>query len=84
MPDFEAATAALDSALSPTMTPTKLAEELGVTPQAVHNWRSGRARPDAKLRKRIEELLGIPRTSWLTDAEREAAGLPKAKAGRAA
>lgn len=59
----------------PRMTQGKLAEDLGVTAQAVSNWCSGRARPEPKHRKRIEELTGIPRTAWMTDEEREAAGI---------
>jgi transcriptional regulator with XRE-family HTH domain len=61
------------------MSRKEFAEKLGVTPQAVSNWLAEegphRTRPNAKLRKQIEEIAGIPRTAWLNAEEREAAGL---------
>lgn len=77
----DAATAALKRALYPeapprAISPHDLADRLNVTPQAVHNWAAGRSRPSASIRGELEALLGVPRTWWLTDEEREAAGLP--------
>lgn len=39
----------------------RLAEELGVSPQSVSNWCSGRQRVAAHLCHRIEALSGIPK-----------------------
>lgn len=79
---------ALRKFLSPPFTRAELAEKLGVSPQAVSNWCAeqarNRTRPDAKLRKKLEELTGIPRTAWLNEVEREAAGLDDEPNGAAA
>ncbi len=72
------------------MTRAEFAEKLGVSPQAVSNWVAedpkNRTRPSGHLRKEIERIAGIPRATWLTDEEREAAGIdaPKTKRGAAA
>lgn len=48
----------------PKMTQSKLAEELGVTQQAVSAWLKGISRPNADRIARIEELLGVPAEHW--------------------
>jgi transcriptional regulator with XRE-family HTH domain len=57
----------LREALKPKTSLTKLALQLGVTRQAVAAWASGKARPDPRHWKAIEEILGIPVTEWLDD-----------------
>ena len=78
MASSPAASAALKAVLAPavTISAVDLAAELDVTPQAVYNWMNGAGRPAVAHRKRVEELTGVPSASWLTDAERDAAGLP--------
>lgn len=53
----------------------KLADELGVTQQAVSLWLTHRATPEKDLRPRIAELLGIPEDAWdVPSPEEEASG----------
>ena len=60
------ASVALDQLLRPVrpLTQKQLADELGVTQQAVSLWLSGRSKPDTNRRERIEELTGVPVTDW--------------------
>lgn len=76
MASSPAASAALKAALSPSITVRALAEACGVTDQAVFNWMGGGGRPAVHHRALVEKLTGVHRSSWLTDEEREAAGLP--------
>lgn len=46
-----------------------LARRLGITPQAVSSWITGRTRPAPAVRRTLEQLLGIPVAQWLTPEE---------------
>lgn len=41
-----------------------IGEEVGTSAQSVHEWRTGRKKPSAQARERIEEAFGIPRKAW--------------------
>ncbi len=64
----------LTAKLTPAMSQRDLADALGVTPQAVSAWVSGRARPGSVHREAIERITGIPAESWLTTKERREIG----------
>lgn len=70
------ASVALDRMLRPVrpLTQKQLAEELGVTQQAVSLWLSGRSKPDANRRERIAKITGVPVTDW-DEAEESGAQL---------
>ena len=51
--------------LTPAMKQSELADQLGVSQQAVSAWLKGRARPDPERMAKIEEILGIPMRSWV-------------------
>ncbi|HXG69949.1 MAG TPA: helix-turn-helix transcriptional regulator [Gemmatimonadaceae bacterium] len=51
------------------MNQARLAEELGVSQQAVSAWLSGRALPEPGRMAVIEGLLGIPMRDWVAEAE---------------
>jgi transcriptional regulator with XRE-family HTH domain len=57
------------SAAPKVMSQSQLARELGVSPQAVSGWVTGRAKPTPELMARLEDLLGIPMRSWTEPAE---------------
>lgn len=50
------------------MSQSKLAEELGVSPQAVSGWVIGKSKPTPELMARIEDLVGIPMRAWTEEA----------------
>jgi transcriptional regulator with XRE-family HTH domain len=55
----------LAEALRPkVMSQSKLAEELGVSPQAVSGWVVGKSKPAPEQMVRIEDLFGIPMRAW--------------------
>lgn len=60
----------LRSYLTPQITSAELARKLGVSQQLVYNWTHGLGRPDIELREKIEELTGVPASTWLTENER--------------
>lgn len=55
----------------PVMNQSRLAERLGVSPQAVSWWLKGRALPEPERMAAIEELLGIPMRDWVVPAPPE-------------
>lgn len=66
----------------------RLAEEIGVTDQAISNWICGRARPEPESMAAIESALGIPMRDWVESSEESghdvsatASSGPHAKAG---
>jgi DNA-binding XRE family transcriptional regulator len=60
----------LAEALRPkVMSQTKLAETLGVSPQAVSGWVVGKSKPELELMLRIETLLDIPVRAWTEEEE---------------
>lgn len=73
MADLTEGARLLRQAIKPTpkMTPSALSKALGVSTQAIYAWLSGKATPDPKHWKPLQELLGIPVTVWLDDARQE-------------
>ena len=67
------ASIALDRMLRPVrpLTQKQLADELGVTQQAVSLWLRGRSKPDAHRRARIAELTGVAVSDWDESAQAE-------------
>lgn len=53
------------------LTQEAVAEALGVTPPAVHDWLDGRRRPNADLRVALATYTNnaVPAESWRTNAE---------------
>lgn len=43
---------------------TQVAKKCGVSPQAVHKWVRGTARPEEKMRRRIEKHFAIAMADW--------------------
>jgi transcriptional regulator with XRE-family HTH domain len=46
------------------MAPGELAKRLGVSPQAVSGWVTGKSKPAPDVMARLEDLLGIPMRAW--------------------
>ncbi len=46
----------------------RLAQEIGVTDQAISNWVCGRARPELEAIEALERVLGIPMRDWIEPA----------------
>ena len=53
------------------MTQSALAETLGVSPQAVSGWVTGKSKPEPKYMAKLEDLLGIPMRAWMEEVESE-------------
>jgi transcriptional regulator with XRE-family HTH domain len=49
----------------PDLKTAAVADDLGVSRQAIHAWIQGVSKPGPELRAKIETLLGIPADAWL-------------------
>ncbi len=52
-------------------TETEVGLNIGVSQPSVSAWKSGQARPTSIRQDLLESVYGIPRSAWLTSAERE-------------
>lgn len=60
-----AASRLLEEAVRPkVMAPGELAKRLGVSPQAVSGWVTGKSKPAPDVMARLEDLLKIPMRAW--------------------